>query len=371
MKTAFVYSDKYFAYDYGAEHPLKIERLRLTYELCKAYGLLDLPETEVLETEPAPEQEIMGFHTPRYLDVLERASRGEIRSDLAHGLGPGDNPVFPGLWEWSLLQTGASLQCARIVAEGRARIAFNPAGGLHHAGPARASGFCYLNDPVLAILHFVRRGKRVFYLDIDAHHGDGVQWAFYENPRVLTVSFHQDGRTLFPGTGSLAERGRGEGTGYAVNVPMLPGTDDEAFWKGFVALVPRLIEAFRPDVLVTQLGVDCLLNDPLAELSLTTNSLRRVVAYLAETGLPWVALGGGGYAPADVARAWTLAWAVMNGVDPPDPLPPPVRDSLRRAGASAETLRDPEYTSPVRDACLEHMSRCIGYLEEHVLPKIL
>jgi acetoin utilization protein AcuC len=371
LRNAFLYTDDYFAYDYGASHPLKIERLRLTHDLCRAYGLLDLPDADRIESSPAPESEILRFHTADYVEALKRASRGEAEWDFAHGLGPGDNPVFPGLWEWSLLHAGASLQGAQQISQGKARIAFNIAGGLHHAGADRASGFCYVNDPVLAILHFAYQGKKVLYLDIDAHHGDGVQWAFYEDPRVLTVSFHQDGRTLFPGTGGLAETGRGEGTGYAVNVPMLPGTDDHVFWTGFESVVPRLMQAFRPDVVVAQLGVDSLVDDPLAALELTTHGFGRAIAYLTEAAPALLALGGGGYNPGNVARAWTLAWATMNRLEPADELPEEMRAPLRAQGASGTRLHDEEHASRVREPCLEQMRRCVGYLEEHVFPKIL
>jgi acetoin utilization protein AcuC len=371
VSTAFLYTDNYFAYDYGASHPLKIERLRLTYDLCRAYGLFQLPGANLIESRPATEHEILRFHSPDYVEVLKRASRGEIDWDFAHGLGPGDNPVFPGLWEWSLLQTGASLDAARQVSEGKARIAFNIAGGLHHAGPRRASGFCYVNDPVLTILHFVNQGKRVMYLDLDAHHGDGVQWAFYEDPRVLTVSFHQDGRTLFPGTGGLEETGKGAGTGYSINVPMLPGTDDRVFWEGFCSVVPRLMASFRPDVVVSQLGVDTFLADPLANLGLTTQGFCKAVAYLTEKAPAWVALGGGGYNPANVARAWTLAWAIMNRAELPDELPEEMKAPLAAQGANRGRLRDDEHISPMHDRCLQHMNRCVRYLEEHVFTRIL
>jgi acetoin utilization protein AcuC len=336
MKTAFLYTEKYFEYNYGASHPLKIERLRLTYELCTAYGLFGLSGTDLIETRPASESELLRFHAPEYVEILKRASCGQISGDFSSGLGPGDNPVFPGLWEWSRLHTGASLQCAELVSGGKARIAFNIAGGLHHAGPRLASGFCYINDPVLAIYHFVDRGKRVLYLDIDAHHGDGVQWAFYEDPGVLTVSFHQDGRTLFPGSGRLTETGRGKGLGYAVNIPMLPGTDDQVFWEGFGSVVPALMDLFNPDVVVSQLGVDTFLDDPLAALELTTNGFCKAIAYLTERGLPWVALGGGGYNPFNVARAWTLAWGIMNGVDLPDDLPESMVKPLSAQGLAGK-----------------------------------
>lgn len=370
MKTAFFYTERFFVYDYGASHPLRIERLRLTYDLCKAYDLFDLADTVLTETRPASESEILRFHTPEYVEVLKRASSGRTVSNFLYGLGPGDNPSFPGLWEWSQLHTGASLQCAELVSEGRADIAFNIAGGLHHAGASKASGFCYVNDPVLATYHFLDKGKRVMYLDIDAHHGDGVQWAFYEDPRVLTISFHQDGRTLFPGTGGLGEIGHGEGLGYAVNIPMLPGTDDQVFWEGFYSVMPVLMERFRPDVVVSQLGVDTFLNDPLAALELTTNGFCEAIAYLSEQRIPWVALGGGGYNPANVARAWTLAWAIMNGVELSDDLPESMLKPLSAQGWHGQKLRDTEHQSPWQGRCRSWMEKCLECLEIEVFPKI-
>lgn len=363
MNTVFVYSREFTAFEYGGEHPLRMERLRLTHDLCRAYGLLDLPGTRVLEAVPASELEILRFHSSDYVEVLKLASRGEFRGYYTRGLGPGDNPIFPGLWEWSLLHTGASLQCAREVSEGRARIAFNIAGGLHHALLDRASGFCYVNDPVLAILHLVDRGKRVMYIDIDAHHGDGVQWAFYDEPRVLTVSFHQDGKTLFPGTGDVGETGKGEGTGYAVNVPMLPGTDDAVFWEGFSSIVPPLVERFRPEVIVSQLGVDSFVTDPLASLEMTTLGFCKVISYLTESPVPWVALGGGGYDITNVARAWTLAWGIMNRVDLPEDLPESFVHARRK-------LRDDEHRSRSAAPCKERMAENIRYLEKNVFPRI-
>jgi acetoin utilization protein AcuC len=366
VKTAFVYTERYAEYDYGENHPLKIERLRLTFELCKAYGLFDLPDARVVEAIPATEAEILRFHAPAYVRVLKQASDGAFRGLYPHGLGPGDNPIFPGLWQWSLLHAGATLQCAKLVADGEVQIAFNIAGGLHHARSDRASGFCYVNDPVLAIQYLLEGGSRVMYLDIDAHHGDGVQWAFYEDPRVLTVSFHQDGHTLFPGTGSLTETGKGQGLGYAVNVPMLPGTDDEVFWHGFNAIVPELMDRFKPDVIVSQLGVDSFKNDPLASLELTTNGFSEVISFLRGRAPTWVALGGGGYDVGNVARAWTLAWSIMNGVDLADDLP----QSLGRHMPGEGKLRDPEHHSTKRRICAERMEECIRWVEQNNLPLI-
>lgn len=367
MKTAFVYTERYSDFDYGPTHPLRIERLRTTHALCSAYGLLDLPGTILLEAEDALEEAILGFHTASYVNALKRASRGRLSGYYTHGIGPGDNPMFDGLWEWSLLHTGASLQCAERVLSGSCDAAFNMAGGLHHAASYRASGFCYVNDPVIAIQRLRAAGARVLYLDVDAHHGDGVQWAFYEDPAVLTVSFHQDGRTLFPGTGKITEMGRNAGKGTSVNVPMLPGTDDEVFWEGFQRIVPPLMEIYEPDVMVTQLGVDTFVDDPLSNLELTTNGLCRVVGFLRNQGKPWLALGGGGYDVHNVARAWTLAWAIMNGVDLPDTLPDSLRGRIR-GGDGGTRLRDPEHRSPRHDMCRRYLSEQIAFLERNVLP---
>ena len=365
MKTAFIYSSRYLDFDYGASHPMKTERLRMTYELCRAYGLLEMPETMLVEAVPAREDEVLRFHKAGYVEVLKKASQGLIDEHYAYGLGPGDNPVFPGVWEWSLLQSGASLQCARLVADGKVRIAFNIAGGLHHAQESHASGFCYLNDPVLAILELLERGCRVMYVDVDAHHGDGVQWAFYSDPRVLTISFHQDGRTLFPGTGHIVETGNSVGKGYAVNLPLLPGTDDDAFWHGFRGIVPRLMAAFRPDVVVAQLGADAFRDDPLANLELTTNGLCRVVAYLRDQAPALVALGGGGYDVDAVARAWTLAWALMNNIELPAELPAVPIAGLK---TGRTLLRDPEHHSHAHAQCLRRVEQCLRHLEANLFP---
>lgn len=369
MDTLFIYSEEFSRYQYGGSHPLRMERLLLTQELCRAYGLFDLPTTRLIQAEPAVEETLLRFHTPAYLKCLKDASLGVFKGYYTHGLGPGDNPIFDGMWEWSLLHTGASVQCAREVSEGRCRIAFNISGGLHHAQADRASGFCYVNDPVLAIHHLLEAGKRVMYLDIDAHHGDGVQWAFYEEPRVLTVSFHQDGKTLFPGTGDVSEIGKGAGKGYSVNVPMLPCTDDDIFWDGFSELVPILMERFRPDVVVSQLGVDTFVDDPLASLEMTNFGFSRVVSFLAESAPAWVALGGGGYDVSNVVRAWTLAWGLMNGVDLPDELPASFTARFGREMRSAR-LRDREHESRNRIQCSKRMAECVRYLKTHVIEEM-
>ena len=341
-KTAFIYSDNYFKYDYGPHHPLRIERLKLTFDLIKAYQLLDLPGLMILEAEPAAPSDLECFHHAQYLHILRQADQGRLspQDALEFGLGPGDNPIFTGMWAWSLLTTGASLRAGRLVGDGAVDLAFNPAGGLHHAMANRAGGFCYVNDVVITIKDLLGRGFRVAYVDVDAHHCDGVQEAFYDTDRVLTVSLHQHGRTLFPGTGHVYETGTGRGQGYSVNIPVYPGTDDDLFLKVFQDLVPGVIQAFQPDILVTQLGVDTFRSDPLTNLCLTNNGFSSMIRIFKDLNLPWVALGGGGYHIVNVARAWTLGWAIMNGVEPPDPLPDTFLEAIRPLGYREQTLRD-------------------------------
>ncbi|MFH1091038.1 MAG: acetoin utilization protein AcuC, partial [Pseudomonadota bacterium] len=255
--------------------------------------------------------------------------------------------------------------------DGEVGLAFNMAGGLHHAMSRRASGFCYVNDIVVAIEELLKRGLRVAYVDVDAHHGDGVQAAFYDTDRVLTISLHQHGHTLFPGTGFVFETGQGRGQGFSANLPLYPGTDDELFLRVFQGVVPDLVKAFEPDVLFTQLGVDTFRTDPLTNLCLTTNGFLAAVSILKELGLPWVALGGGGYHLVNVARAWTLAWALMNDVELDDDLPRSFVDLIRPQGYREERLRDePQASESCRAEAESAARQAVETVREIILPVI-
>jgi acetoin utilization protein AcuC len=339
--TAFIYSERYQQFDYGPGHPLRNTRLALTYQLCQAYGLLSLPTTRIIQAREATEDEVVAFHRPDYVEVFRAADRGQAPLNLwDYGLGTADNPTFPGMYAWSLLTTGGSLQAMELVENGQVGCAFNMAGGLHHAAAARASGFCYFNDAAVIIKHLLRRGRRVAYVDIDAHHGDGVQFGFYDTDQVLTISLHETGETLFPGTGFVEEMGRGRGLGYAVNVPLLAGSDDEIFLWAFDQVVPPLLTAFDPDVVVTQLGADTHRTDPLANLAFTTTGFAEGVRRLKRLCRRWIALGGGGYNLENVPRSWTLAWAIMNDCEVPDDLPESFRADCSRQGLSISRIRD-------------------------------
>jgi acetoin utilization protein AcuC len=373
MKTAFIYSDDFAKYNYGPEHPLKPFRLKLTYELMKAYGLLSLPDVLVVKAKPAEEDDLLLYHTQDYIGILKAANNGnEIPGGERYGLGFGDNPVFKGVFEWSRLVTGASLQAADLVDSGEVSVAFNISGGLHHALASQASGFCYINDPVIVISSLLKKGRRIAYIDIDAHHGDGVQEAFYHTDKVLTISFHESGRYLFPGTGFESETGEGEGKGYSVNVPMPPSTDDDLFVYAFNEVVPLLIGKFKPDIIVSQLGVDSFLTDPLAHLNYTTNGFCEVIRKMKELAPKWIALGGGGYEITNVAKAWTLAWAIMNNIDLPDELPEAFLRQYPLEGFRSWKLRDQAYQekSVEKKIMRKEVERIIAGIKEKVFPLI-
>lgn len=348
-EEVLVFNKDFSHHSYGANHPLKVERLQLTMDLISAYGLFDGSEPDWVEAPEADEQDLLLIHSPKYLQILKEANDGKAPSGgWKYGLGSGDNPVFPGLYDWSLLVTGATLECVRQIREENRKIAFNIAGGLHHAMKSRAAGFCYLNDPAVGIAKMVKDGLRVVYLDVDVHHGDGVEAAFYDTDQVLTISLHQHGHTLFPGTGFPDEMGKGKGRGYAVNVPLAPGTDDDLYLSVFIEVVPPLVRAYNPDVLVTQLGVDSLTTDPLATMNLTVNGFSKLIEEMKSWDLKWVALGGGGYNMMNVARAWTQAWATMRGIQLPDDLPESFVQQYKSELGQNPTLSDPiQETHPV------------------------
>ncbi len=341
-KAVLVFSQEFGRHSYGPYHPLKVERLQLTMDLINAYGLSRSSDTPWIEAQKADEQDLVRIHSHEYLDILKAANSGQTPSEAwKYGLGSGDNPVFSGVYDWSLMVTGATLESIRQVRENGRQIAFNIAGGLHHAMRSRASGFCYLNDPAIGIARMMQDGLRVVYLDIDVHHGDGVEAAFYRTDQVLTISLHQHGHTLFPGTGYPDEIGEGPGRGFAVNVPLAPGTGDDLYLWAFMEVVPPLVRAFNPDILMTQLGVDTLATDPLAALDLTTNAFFKLIREIKSWNRKWVALGGGGYNIMNVARAWTRAWAIMKGTDIPDALPEAFVNAHRMVLGEVATLSDP------------------------------
>ncbi len=317
-------------YDFGHEHPLNPLRVDLTMRLARDLGVLDLPNLTMVRPDPATDDELMLVHDKDYVEAVKLAGDDPSRTDLARGLGTADTPTFRHMHEASALVVGATLAAARAVWTGEAEHAVNVAGGLHHAMPGAGSGFCVYNDPAVAIAWLLEQGaERIAYVDVDVHHGDGVERAFWDEPRVLTVSVHESGRYLFPGTGFPEDTGGAGAQGSAVNLAMPPGTTDRPWLRAFHAVVPPLLEEFRPDVLVTQHGCDSHVLDPLAHMGLTIDAQRASYAALHEmahrfAGGRWVATGGGGYELAQVVpRAWThlLAEAAGAPVPPDTPVP--------------------------------------------------
>lgn len=344
------YGDDAPWYDHGPAHPLRPARVILTRQLIHDMGLIDRDRVIEVPARSATVDELLLVHTGDYIEAVTRAGHGERGPWGRYGFGPGDNPLFPHMHEASARVAGGSLVAAEAVLTGRAEHAFNPAGGLHHALPSRASGFCVYDDPAVAIAWLLGQGvSRIAYVDVDVHHGDGPQTIFYRDPRVLTISLHQDGRTLFPGTGSVSEQGADDARGTAVNVPLPPFTGDDLWLAAFREIVPPLVEAWRPEILVTQLGCDTHASDPLANLMLTTAAYRETAAILHDlahrcTRGRWLATGGGGYQwAAVVPRAWTLYFAAMAAVEPPDQLPGRWLESARQQGGHdlPTTLSEP------------------------------
>ena len=313
-KAVFVYSQELEEHPYPPDHPFNISRAKKTREIVNHLGILSGDGRSEVPPVSAERVVLKKFHSARYLHALQTASKGHWDAEaLDMGLGTGDCPVFRGLYEYAILASGATLTGARLILSGDADVAFNPSGGFHHAGPERASGFCYINDVALACIVLAEAGKRVVYLDVDVHHGDGVAYAFYDRSDVMTISLHQDPRTLFPGTGFADEIGTGEGKGYCVNIPLPVGTYDEAYITAFKSVALPLIAAYNPDAMVLQLGADALAGDPLAHLCLTNNVYVDVIERVLSFNKPILATGGGGYNIDNTVRAWVLAWSVMSG----------------------------------------------------------
>ncbi|MGW3355684.1 acetoin utilization protein AcuC [Streptomyces bungoensis] len=334
-RAQLMWDEAVTGYDFGRSHPMDPVRLELTRKLVGAFGLDRA--MEVVAAKPAGESTLRLVHREDYIDAVKAASADPDSADGAYGLGTPDDPAFAGMHEVSALIAGQSVGAAEAVWRGDAQHAVNFSGGLHHAMPGGASGFCIYNDAALAIARLLELGaERVAYVDVDVHHGDGVQAAFWEDPRVLTISLHEHPRTLFPQTGWPQETGGGAGEGAAVNVALPAGTGDAGWLRAFHAVVPELLADFRPQVLVSQHGADTHFEDPLAHLAVSLDAQRAVQVACHDlaheyAGGKWVALGGGGYAVVEVVpRSWTHLVGIAAGrpVEPETMIPEEWRQAV-------------------------------------------
>ncbi len=344
------WDERLTSYDFGPEHPLAPIRVKLTIELAEALGVLARPSVAVAAAAAATDAELELVHDATYIAVVKAAGAGpdaprpDAATLLRHGLGTADDPVFTGMHAASALVAGATLGAARALWSGSAQHAASIAGGLHHAMRGNASGFCIYNDPAIAISWLLARGvERIGYVDIDVHHGDGVQAAFWDDPRVLTISVHEHPATLFPGTGRAAETGGPAAEGSAVNVALPAGTRDAGWLRALHAVVPPLLAAFRPQILVTQHGCDTHWSDPLANLQISIDGQRAAHALLHRlahemAGGRWLLTGGGGYQLVQVVpRTWTHLLAEASGepIDPATPTPQTWREYVGWVSAEA------------------------------------
>jgi len=371
MLDILIYSADLARSEYSSSHPFKPMRAKLLVELLNRFYLMFEDNQKIIEPVPANEELLYLFHDRQYIDVLKKADAGEFTMDMLWAeLGTGDNPIFKGMYDFVLTVAGATCQGANMLLDDGVRMAFNPVGGLHHAGRDHAEGFCYVNDIAIAVTDLVSKGKKVAYLDIDAHHGNGVQDAFYRTDKVLTISLHESGETLYPGTGFEKEIGEDEGRGYTVNVPFRSGTDDEVYLFAFEAVVPPLMERFKPDILVAQIGGDSHKDDPLANLNLTSNGYKRMFQRMNGFAPKLLALGGGGYNVFKTAALWTIAWAVFCGLEPVDQYAGLVGGMMFGPEAEAGNLDDAPYVleGEEKEACFGQARRVVDYLQKTVFP---
>jgi acetoin utilization protein AcuC len=382
-RAVLVHDPALEAYGFGGDHPFNPLRIRLTLELCEALGLLQ--GYPFIVSEPASEEDLTTVHSLTYVRLVQEAGRGvgELWDLMHYGLGTGDNPIFPDMHEACALVVGAVLRASRMVMSGETDHALCVSGGLHHAMRSRASGFCVYNDAGVAISRLKEEhpGVRIAYLDTDAHHGDGVQWMFYDDPEVLTVSMHESGRYLFPGTGGVEERGSNGGVGYSVNVPLEPYTDDSSWISCFEAVVPEVLRAFEPDLILSQNGCDGHSLDPLTHLSATTRLCEHIPLRVHDLAHElcegrWVATGGGGYDIWRVVpRVWTALWAAVSHQELPEIVPD---DWLASRGAQSPValprlMRDDPADYPVAERAAEiayRNSRTTERVLENVMPLI-
>ncbi|KAF2090622.1 histone deacetylase Hda1 [Saccharata proteae CBS 121410] len=366
-RIAYMYDPDIGCYDYEPGHCMKPFRIRMTHDLVMSYGLYK--KMEVYRAKPATAHEMTQFHTDEYIDFLQNITPDTLSQRQAEAVKydiSGDCPVFDGLYEYCTISAGASMEAAARLNRGRCDIAVNWAGGLHHAKKGQAGGFCYVNDIVLAILELLRVYSRVLYIDIDIHHGDGVEEAFYTTDRVMTASFHKFGE-FYPGTGHINDVGVGKGKKYAVNVPLRDGIDDAAYKGIFEAVISDIMTCFRPEAIVLQCGADSLSGDRLGSFNLSMEGHANCVEFVKKFNIPMMIVGGGGYSIRNVARTWAFETAKAIGEKPTKVLPfsdyyeyysPEYLLDVPRSNATNDN--NPEYLDRIRQTISERLRSLPG-----------
>ncbi|WVO15301.1 histone deacetylase RPD3 [Cryptococcus depauperatus] len=347
-------------YHYRPGHPMKPTRIRMCHSLVMNYGLYK--KMEIFRAKPATKREMSQFHTDDYVDFLYRINPDNAsqfaKGQVKYNVGD-DCPIFDGLFEYCSISAGGSMEGAARLSRDKCDIAVNWAGGLHHAKKSEASGFCYVNDIVLGILELLRYHQRVLYIDIDVHHGDGVEEAFYTTDRVMTCSFHKYGE-FFPGTGGVRDNGYGKGKGYAINVPLRDGINDETYKSIFQPVIKRVIEWYQPGAIVLQCGSDSLSGDRLGSFNLSMRGHAACVRFVKSFSLPLLLLGGGGYTIKSVSRTWAYETGLAAGVELGRDLPnneyweyygPDYELDVRPSNMTDQNT--PEYLHKVREAVFE------------------
>jgi len=373
--AALIYSRSYRAYDFGAEHPFSPARQEMALDLLAALG----HEVTWHEPRPATREEILEVHSTAYVRAVEALSAGEAAADAEKwGLGTPDTPVFPGIELAARTLVGGTLAAARLVAQSAEKRVLHFGGGLHHAQRERASGFCVYNDLAVAIKYLTTCGLWVSYLDIDVHHGDGVQAIFNADDKVQTISLHESGQYLFPGTGAIHELGEGMGRGLKINLPLEPFTEGESYLEQFEKVVPRALEAFGPHVLVVQAGADAHFDDPLADLALTTRDYERLFRRILEladgvTAGKVIFTLGGGYSLNAASRVWAILYLLVNDLQVPDTIPEAwsQRWAKHLGGKAAAGLHDldPAYPPmPHHDEIMQRNRVVAGRLLDAMVP---
>ncbi len=370
-QLAFVYATAIEGLCYPPDCPFKTQRSALTRSKLASFGLLGGPNCPEVAARRATLAELQAIHSPQYLAELQRAAAGDLTANgFRMGLGGPDTPVFADMFEYGTWACGAGLVAVEQLVGGQAEIAFNLLGGFHHAGPAHAGGFCYLNDVALACHALTRAGKRVVYLDVDAHHGDGVQEIFYERSDVFTISMHESGKTLYPWGGFENEIGRGPGRGFNANLSLPAGTYDDAFLRAFDRVAMPLLGAYQPDAIVLELGMDTLAGDPLTHLQLTNNIVVEVLSRLMSFRRPLLVAGGGGYHVENTVRAWALAWRTCAGGDEEDALSMGLGGVMLGSSEWAGGLRDRQLPIPAADRATvdSELEKAIAAVAANVFP---